>query len=413
MYQAAIFNKDLERLLKLFSSIVKEPLLLPEEVQHVCESSLFELDEHEYNMDELMPALLHSTAYTSVDGSTNTFGNPLLAPREVLSSPSVDALREHRETWYSPDRIVIAGVGMPHDQLTELVEKYFGDMPVTSPETFKTQLQKSRDIQYSGGIKVIDSKNLPSPNPDDYPFTHVHVGFESFCMNDPDVYAIATLASLLGGGGSFSAGGLRSTKTLGPGKGMYTRLYMDVLNRYHWIESANKIHHSYFDTGLFGISVSVPPIKDAHEAILPIICDQLVQATQNISALDLKRAKNQLKSNLLMSLESKLVTLEDLGRQILFRGKAMSSRAVEQRIDSLAAEDLKRAVRRVVFGSNERSPLGFEDCKEWKRTGDGSATVVVRGHLFRNDPLLKVDRVLSEWGVGSPVKTAKAAKSWF
>lgn len=57
----------------------------------------------------------------------------------------------------------------------------------------------------------------------------MHVAFEAMNMSDPDIYALATLSSLLGGGGSFSAGG--------PGKGMYSRLYTDVLNKYHWIES--------------------------------------------------------------------------------------------------------------------------------------------------------------------------------
>jgi mitochondrial-processing peptidase subunit alpha len=37
------------------------------------------------------------------------------------------------------------------------------------------------------------------------------------------VYAVAVLQTLLGGGGSFSAGG--------PGKGMYARYYTEVLNR--------------------------------------------------------------------------------------------------------------------------------------------------------------------------------------
>lgn len=40
---------------------------------------------------------------------------------------------------------------------------------------------------------------------------------------DPDFVATCVLNMMMGGGGSFSAGG--------PGKGMYTRLYTNVLNR--------------------------------------------------------------------------------------------------------------------------------------------------------------------------------------
>lgn len=56
---------------------------------------------------------------------------------------------------------------------------------------------------------------------------------------------------LMGGGGSFSAGG--------PGKGMYTRLYTSVLNRHHWMYEATAFNHAYGDTGLFCIKSSGPP----------------------------------------------------------------------------------------------------------------------------------------------------------
>lgn len=48
---------------------------------------------------------------------------------------------------------------------------------------------------------------------------------------------------LMGGGGSFSAGG--------PGKGMYSQLYLNVLNQYHWVYHAQALNHPYSDTGLF------------------------------------------------------------------------------------------------------------------------------------------------------------------
>lgn len=51
-----------------------------------------------------------------------------------------------------------------------------------------------------------------------------YFGASGVSWEDPDLYAICTLQMLMGGGGSFSAGG--------PGKGMHSRLYRNVLNRY-------------------------------------------------------------------------------------------------------------------------------------------------------------------------------------
>jgi mitochondrial-processing peptidase subunit alpha len=71
-------------------------------------------------------------------------------------------------------------------------------------------------VRYTGGTRIIDTTHLPpSPNPDDMRLSHIAIAFEAPSVQDPDIYALATLGSLLGGGGSFSAGG--------PGKGMYSR----------------------------------------------------------------------------------------------------------------------------------------------------------------------------------------------
>ncbi|KAE8715224.1 hypothetical protein F3Y22_tig00110186pilonHSYRG00187 [Hibiscus syriacus] len=50
---------------------------------------------------------------------------------------------------------------------------------------------------------------------------------------------------LMGGGGSFSAGG--------PGKGMHSRLYLRVLNEYQQIHSFSAFNSIFNNTGLFGI----------------------------------------------------------------------------------------------------------------------------------------------------------------
>lgn len=88
----------------------------------------------------------------------------------------------------------------------------------------------------------------PTPLPD---LVHLSIGVETCHYDDPDFFAFTVLNTMMGGGGSFSAGG--------PGKGMYSRLYLNVLNRYHWIYAATAYHHSYSDSGLFCIHSSSHP----------------------------------------------------------------------------------------------------------------------------------------------------------
>lgn len=56
---------------------------------------------------------------------------------------------------------------------------------------------------------------------------------------------------LLGGGNSFSSGG--------PGKGMHSRLYTRVLNKYAWVHSCASFNTTFNESGLVGIQVRAEP----------------------------------------------------------------------------------------------------------------------------------------------------------
>ncbi|KAJ3002705.1 UNVERIFIED_CONTAM: Mitochondrial-processing peptidase subunit alpha, partial [Siphonaria sp. JEL0065] len=239
MYQSSVFPKHLGEAISILAAVVKEPLFLPEELKEVKEQVAYEVDAMRWNYPQLLPEKLHQLAFGNNLGETNerysiqtvthtndiasvctptsTIGTPVFCDDpQYLSALSSKTLKDFHKTWYTPDRIVVSGAGMAHEQMVELADKYFGFMAVATPE-IKAAQQKVLDtpVKYNGGIVLVDTTGQPvSPNPDDRLLTHVYIGFEAPGMLDPDVYAMATLASLMGGGGSFSAGG--------PGKGMYT-----------------------------------------------------------------------------------------------------------------------------------------------------------------------------------------------
>jgi processing peptidase subunit alpha len=150
-------------------------------------------------------------------------------------------------------------------------------------------------------------------------------------IHDEDIYTLATMQVLLGGGGSFSAGQsnlhsshLRSLTlpTGGPGKGMYSRLYTNILNHFPQIDHCASFHHIYTDSSLFGLFASFVPYTSRNQGntpaqIMPHLVHQLsLLLYQAVPKLELNRAKNQLKSSLMMALESQAVEVEDLGRQV-------------------------------------------------------------------------------------------------
>jgi processing peptidase subunit alpha len=183
---------------------------------------------------------------------------------------------------------------------------------------------------------------------------------------------------------------------------MYTRLYTQVLNRNGWVENCNVINHAYSDSSLFGISLSVPSDVSTHHHMANVICDQMVICTNHCTKTELNRAKNQLKSNILMSLESQPVQLEDLGRQILISDNKMDVNEMCRRIDLVSEEDIIRVGRRVFLGENIPSRFDFNDelYKPWEKTGQTNPTILVEGPLTGSkDTLWKVEESLGKWGL--------------
>lgn len=197
---------------------------------------------------------------------------------------------------------------------------------------------------YTGGFLSLPP--LPPPaNPALPDLTYLHLAFEALPISSEDIYALATLQTLLGGGGSFSAGG--------PGKGMYSRLYTNVLNQHGWVESCVAFNNSYTDSGLFGISASCSPRRAWQ--MLEVMCRELQNLTletgfSSLQVAEVNRAKNQLRSSLLMNLESRMVELEDLGRQVQVHGRKVGVKEMCAKINALTVKDLRRVAQQVFGG---------------------------------------------------------------
>lgn len=340
IYQAAVFNHDVAQMFELLSATVRWPQITEEELYMQKEAAMYEISEIWQKPELILPEILHMTAYQN-----NTLGLPLLCPEERLPAIRRQDVLRYREKFYSPERIVAAFVGVDHEQAVDMATKQFGDMA-------NSHIAVPRQVaQYTGGVR--DMGNMAVEHVPNQPeLAHILVAFEGLSINDPDIYALATLQTLLGGGGSFSAGG--------PGKGMYSRLYTSVLNRYAFIENCAAFNHSYTDSGLFGITVSCLPSHA--KLVAPVICSQLAYCTSKFSGgltlSDVSRAKNQLRSSLLMNLESKMVELEDVGRQVQVTGKRLAVQEMCDKIDALTVSDITRVATRVLkTGVNNEGSL--------------------------------------------------------
>ena len=172
---------------------------------------------------------------------------------------------------------------------------------------------------------------------------------------------------------------------------MYSRCYTHVLNYHHAVDFCASFHHCYADSGLFGISAVVLP--QYNKKIVDVLVRELSLLTLpaylgGVNVVELERAKNQLKSSLMMALESRLVQVEDLGRQVQVSGKRVSIDEMCDKINEIDVDTIRRVADRIL-----KPKKG--DLNNGK--GSGEPTVVCQGPL---SGLKDVKRTLNSYGLG-------------
>jgi len=378
LYAASVDSRGLEPTVEILGEVVLRPQFSPEELE-MCEMTIrYELEDIAMRPDQepLLVEKIHAAAF-----KCNTLGLPKICPEENIGRISRQTLYTYLSAYHRPERMVVAGVGVEHEVLVEAVQKYFVDTPPAWKLDSKVTSDRSV-AQYTGGQELLE-KDLgnvslgPTPMPE---LGHLVVGLESVGHHHDDFIPFCVLNMMMGGGGSFSAGG--------PGKGMYTRLYTRVLNRYHWMYSATAYNHAYNDSGIFCIHASCPP--QMLQELTQVLLRELVAITGEISQQELLRAQTQLKSMLLMNLESRPVIFEDCARQVLSMGHRRKPEHFISLIDKVTIDDINRIGQKMLDSKAAVAAIGtlkklpsYSDIEIGLLDKDGSLPSRNRFQLFR------------------------------
>lgn len=91
----------------------------------------------------------------------NTLGLPKICPQESLQQIDDKVIRTYLHNYHTPERMVLAGVGVNHDALVELAKQFFvGRKPSweEAPATELTSKKNGKDLsisQYTGGSVLV------------------------------------------------------------------------------------------------------------------------------------------------------------------------------------------------------------------------------------------------------------------
>jgi processing peptidase subunit beta len=112
-------------------------------------------------------------------------------------------------------------------------------------------------------------------------------------------------------------------------------------------ESVMAFNTNYSDAGLFGVYAVAKP--EALDDLCYVIMKEFGRLIYRVDQDDVARARNQLKSCLLLHLDGTSPVAEDIGRQILTYGRRVPLAELFARIDAVDADTVKRVASRFIF----------------------------------------------------------------
>ncbi|KAF3335021.1 mitochondrial-processing peptidase subunit alpha-like protein [Carex littledalei] len=319
-YTYDALKTHLPEMVEVLIDSVRNPAFLDWEVKEQLQKMKLEIEEASNNPQGLIMEALHSAGYSGA------LAHSLIASESALSRLDGSILEDFVAENYTAPRMVLAASGVHHEELTEIAKPILEDLPgVKVPQEPKSVYVGGEYRQQAASEK-----------------THVALAFEvpGGWNQEKEAVTVTVLQMLMGGGGSFSAGG--------PGKGMHSRLYLRVLNEFRQVESFSAFNSIYNHTGLFGIHASCDPgftskaVDLAARELIAVATPGQVDQTQ------LNRAKEATKSAVLMNLESRMVASEDIGRQILTYGERKPIKHFLDLVEGITVKDIASISERII-----------------------------------------------------------------
>ena len=310
-YYAKVLKDDVALALDILADILQHSMFAPDELERERTVILQEIGQANDTPDDIIFDHFQERAYPD-----QAMGRPVLGRPDIIRRLGRDEVTAYLRDHYGARRMVLAAAGnLDHDHIAELAEKLLADLPADRPVA-------SEPANYAGGERR-EERDLEQ--------LHLVLGFPGLALDDPDFYAGSVLSTAFGGG-------------------MSSRLFQEIREKRGLVYTIHCFGHSYRDGGLFGIYAGTGENEAAE--LVPALCEEVRKLEGGLTAVELARAKAQLKAGLLMSLESTSTRCEQLAQHLLIHGTPFDPADIVRRIE--AADD--SAIARVVARWRDAPP---------------------------------------------------------
>jgi predicted Zn-dependent peptidase len=239
-------------------------------------------------------------------------GQPIMGSTEGVSAMLRDKLVTFKDRNYTSERIVIAAAGnVDHDALFGMIDERlaFGDR----------DSQRPHEKPYPECAKPSRQAIRRDSNQ-----THTCIGFPAYHYAHPNKFSLLILHNILGGG-------------------MSSRLFQAVREELGYAYTVYTYQDFYRDGGVFGITLATDN-KNAARSV-DVILSEISKIQKNtILHAELESARQQLKGNLLLGLESTGARMNRLARHEFEYNEYVPVEESLRRVEAVTKDNLMEAI---------------------------------------------------------------------
>jgi len=308
-FHARVLDTHLEKAVDVLSDMFFHSAFAPAEIERERGVILEEIAMYEDTPEDIAHDGLQAAAWRD-----SALGMPIQGTAESIADFTQETFRAYMAQHYRPERTVLSIAGnFDRDKTLALLEAAFTDFPVTedAPPEQPPTVYRPDAVAVSKDVEQL----------------HLCLGFPGLPVNSDESYVLAVLNTYFGGG-------------------MSSRLFQSLREDAGLVYSIYSSHEAYRDTGLFNIYAAMNPAQA--KAALALIHAEIARLLNGaITAEEVERTKEQLKSSYLLSLESSAGRMGSIGRSTIMLNRILSPDALIAKIDKVDLPGVLDLARRI------------------------------------------------------------------
>jgi predicted Zn-dependent peptidase len=303
-YQAHVLDADLPLAVEILTDLVRRPLLRESDLESERNVVLEEINGVADTPDDLVFELHAQTLWPE-----HPYGYSILGHRKTLETLSADDLRVlHRGGYYRGNCVIAAAGHVSHEQLLTVLERE-GWFEGNTREVPRNGIAAAPAVRGGSYAEERDTAQ-----------THIVFGTDTFPLRDRRRFPLAILTNVFGGG-------------------MSSRLFQRVREELGLAYAIFAYKNFYQVSGQLGVYVGTQA-STADQAVAAIQEEYGRLAREGLPAPELTNGKQQLKGQIMLSLESPAARMGRLAGFILYDDPYRPLDEMLAEIDRVTPDDI-------------------------------------------------------------------------